>query len=211
MTIKKIGHSCIVVETKGVRFLFDPGVFSKEQNELTGLDAVIITHVHADHYDVDSIKQIRIKNPNAIFVTNHEVGALLTELGIPFEQIEDGGSMTLKNISIEAYGSKHEFIYQGVPEVINTGYVLDGTLYHPGDAYHVLKNSAPVLALPVTAPWGTLRNTIDYAKTFKPKVCFPVHDATLKEPGLYHRLPKQFLEPAGIDFKPLWSNQEFTV
>ena len=58
-----------------------------------------------------------------------------------------------------------------------------------------------ILALPVAGPWLKLSEAIDYAKEINPKVCFPVHESILKEPGATHRIPPMILEPLGIKFQ----------
>ena len=60
-----------------------------------------------------------------------------------------------------------------------------------------------ILALPVSAPWMRASEAIDYAAHLKPKVCIPVHDGMLKNPESAHRLPRQILEPMGIEVRVL--------
>ena len=62
-----------------------------------------------------------------------------------------------------------------------------------------------VLALPVVAPWTTIKMVIDYALEVKPRIALPVHDGMImpERVGLIHRLPPQVFEPQGITFVPL--------
>jgi hypothetical protein len=60
-----------------------------------------------------------------------------------------------------------------------------------------------ILALPVQAPWLKLPEAIDYALALKPKVCFPVHDGIMKNPGSTHAIPKKILQEHGIRFEVL--------
>ena len=57
-----------------------------------------------------------------------------------------------------------------------------------------------ILALPVAGPWMKISEAIDYAKLLKSKVCFPVHDASLKSTSFIHSIPQKFLPPFGIEF-----------
>ncbi|OGE84938.1 MAG: hypothetical protein A3J48_00415 [Candidatus Doudnabacteria bacterium RIFCSPHIGHO2_02_FULL_46_11] len=67
------------------------------------------------------------------------------------------------------------------------------------------------MALPVIAPWLKTAEAINYAKAIKPKKAFPVHDSFLKFPGVFHKLPDNFLSAAGIDFFVPVLGEEFEV
>ncbi|MCA1695075.1 MAG: MBL fold metallo-hydrolase, partial [Actinobacteria bacterium] len=46
MEITHFGHSCVLLDTGSARLLIDPGTWSEGFEDLTGLDAVLITHQH---------------------------------------------------------------------------------------------------------------------------------------------------------------------
>ena len=48
MRITKYGHACVRIEQDGRVLVVDPGVWT-EPEAVTGADAVLITHEHADH------------------------------------------------------------------------------------------------------------------------------------------------------------------
>ena len=56
------------------------------------------------------------------------------------------------------------------------------------------------MALPLSAPWGTIGGSIDYALEVKPKKCFSVHDGMLKVRGPFDMMPNKVLPPAGIEY-----------
>ena len=63
MRITKFTHSCLRLEGDGV-LVVDPGGFS-ERSALTGADAVLITHEHSDHLDVDALSDALAQQPGA--------------------------------------------------------------------------------------------------------------------------------------------------
>ncbi len=83
MQITKIGHCCLLIKTETATILTDPGGFTTGQNELTGIDIVLITHEHGDHIHIDSLFSILKNNPEAVVVTNTGVGKHLELAGIP--------------------------------------------------------------------------------------------------------------------------------
>ena len=74
MKITKYGHCCFLVEERGLRILFDPGIYSSGQEAVRDLDILLITHSHTDHFDVQYFQRIVANNPKATVITNSEVG-----------------------------------------------------------------------------------------------------------------------------------------
>ncbi len=50
MNITKIGHCCLLIKEQGLTILTDPGTWTTDQNNLTGIDVVLITHEHPFSY-----------------------------------------------------------------------------------------------------------------------------------------------------------------
>jgi L-ascorbate metabolism protein UlaG (beta-lactamase superfamily) len=176
---------------------------------LKNIDIVLITHNHQDHFDLDSLKIVLKNNPQTKIITNKSVGAILEKEGIASSIVEGGQSLIEKGILIEGFGQNHALIHSSIPLIQNTGYFVAGKLFYPGDALTNPKRQIEVLALPVSAPWERLAESIDYALELKPKICFPVHDAGIKTPGVYYRIPLKVLEPKGIKFIPLEIDKEY--
>jgi len=200
MRITKYGHCCLLIEVGGIRILTDPGSYSTLPDGLDSIDLVLITHEHQDHLHVDSLKTVLQNNPQIKVITNKSVGSLLEREEIAYQVIEDGQNVTEKGILIEGLGKEHAIIYPTIPLTENIGFFIAGKLFYPGDALTEPSHPVEILALPVAGPWLKLSEAIDYALKLKPKVCFPVHDGILKNPGLSHRLPSIILEPQGIKF-----------
>lgn len=208
MNITKFGHCCLLVEEGGVRILTDPGTYSTQQNEVKSIDFVLITHEHADHLHVDSLKVLLKNNPDAKVLTNNSVGVLLERNGIAFNTVEDGQNFDANGILIEGFGKDHAIMHASISPTQNIGYFIANKLFYPGDAFTNPGRQVEVLALPVAGPWMKLPEAIDYAININPKTCFPVHDGILKAPGSTHLIPPKVLEPKGINFVILETNVE---
>jgi L-ascorbate metabolism protein UlaG (beta-lactamase superfamily) len=210
MKITKIGHCCLVIETQGAKIMIDPGAWTSDQTKVTGLSAVLITHEHADHIHVESLKTVMMNNPQAKIYTNSAVGKLLEEAGIPFEVLENG-KIDMLGVEVEAATGEHAVIYPSIPNVVNTAFMIDKTLYYPGDAFLRPAAEVSVLALPVAGPWMKMAEAIDFAEAVKPKIAFPVHDGFLSFPGPFHFVPGMLLPKKGIEFKPLAAGESLEV
>ena len=210
MHIKKIGHCCLVISTGTVTIMTDPGGFSTAQNEIKGIDIVLITHEHHDHFHIDSVKQIIANNPNAKIITNGTVGALLTAQHIPFELVSQGGESKAHGAHIEGYGCTHATIYQDMGQTENTGYFIDGKLFYPGDAFTNPNRPVDILALPSAGPWMKVSDAITYACMLKPRVAFPVHDAIMSSHfvGFLHGMLEKILAQNSVSFVGLKEGEE---
>lgn len=200
MTITKLGHCCMLIEEGNLTILTDPGTYSESQNNINGIDVVLITHDHSDHLHVDSLKVVLGNNPNAKVYTNAAVGEKLEKEGIASQLLEEGQSVTEKEVAIEAFGKLHAVMHPEIPQSPNTGYFIANRFFYPGDAFTNPRKPIEILALPVAGPWINLQQAIEYAKELHPKTCFPVHDGLLKNIGSTNVLPPKILEPLGIHF-----------
>ncbi|MDE2071194.1 MAG: MBL fold metallo-hydrolase [Patescibacteria group bacterium] len=180
MKVTKLGHCAMIVEHEGVTLLTDPGSFTAEaQEKVTGLDAVLITHEHQDHYHVDSLKKILANNPTALVVGNTSMAKLIGEqiADTQVVVVGDGQSTMVKSVLVEGFGSQHALVYPpdaGLCE--NTGYFIGDKLYFPGDNFYNPGKKIDVLALPVAGPWMKIADAVDFAKLIAPRVAFGVHD-----------------------------------
>lgn len=186
-----------------MRILTDPGAWSTRQNDVQGVDVILITHEHQDHFHVESLKIVLKNNPNAKIITNRGVGALLQKEGIAYELLEDTQSKTISGILLEGFGEKHAVIYKELGQVQNTGYFIAHRFFYPGDAFYNPQKPVEILALPVCGPWMKISDAVDYAKALKPRIALPVHDGMLKITGPFHGVPHAVLNEYGITFTTL--------
>ena len=182
MKITKLGHCCLVLEVDGVKIVTDPGNYTTAQDSLTGVDVVLITHEHQDHFHVESVQALLKNNPQAVVVTNAAVTALIKKdmPGAQVVTVGDGQATSAGGMTIEGFGRDHALIYGDMGKCENTGYLVAGKFYFPGDNFHQPKKPVDVLALPVAGPWMKISEAVDFAKAVKARVAFGVHDGMIE-------------------------------
>lgn len=203
MQITKLGHCCLLIEDNGTVIMTDPGAWTTAQNEIKGVDIILITHEHADHFHLESLRKVLTNNPPAVIVTNSRVVGLLAENNIAATLLEHEQAKTFRGLTIAGFGTEHATIYPTVPNVMNTGYLIQNRFFYPGDALTHSGVPIEILAMPMAGPWMKLSEAIDWAKALKPKVCIPVHDGMLQPREWIYRLPMALLPEIGITFDPI--------
>lgn len=195
MQITKFAHSCVLVENDGVRVLFDPGNFSTGFEDVTGLTAVLVTHQHPDHLDLDRLPTLLDRNPDARVFTDADSARKLSETGIDAQAVEPGDSLDV-GTPITVHGGRHAVIHPDIPGISNVGYFVDGRFYHPGDSFDVPDVEVEILGLPTGAPWLKLSEAIDFLRAVEPDTAIPIHEAVLAVPQMFYGHHER-LAPAG--------------
>ena len=77
MRVTHLGHACLLVEIADTRILVDPGSFSTGFESLRDLDAVVVTHQHADHLDEERLPDLLAFNRQAPVFADPESAELL--------------------------------------------------------------------------------------------------------------------------------------
>jgi L-ascorbate metabolism protein UlaG (beta-lactamase superfamily) len=168
--IAKFVHSCLLVETAERVALFDPGVYSEAALDITQIDRlhdIFITHEHPDHFSRELIRQLIEKFPHVHITSTSPVVKELKELGITATDRPTSG--------VVLFNSPHESMAPLVPEPPEeTGIHYLNMLTHPGDS-HSFKETKTILALPVTAPWGSSARAVRIGLELKPTHILPIH------------------------------------
>jgi L-ascorbate metabolism protein UlaG (beta-lactamase superfamily) len=81
------------------------------------------------------------------------------------------------------HGERHALIHRDIPQVTNVGYLVGGSVYHPGDAYHVPGAPVATLLVPTSGPWTKLSEAVDWVRAVKPDTMIQIHDVMLSETG----------------------------
>lgn len=173
LTLTRFTHACVRLERDGRVLVIDPGIYS-EPAALVGADAVLVTHEHFDH--VDRLRLAGLGAP--VFAP---AGANIPDL--PFEQLAVGDEPEVAGFRVRAVGGRHATLLDDQPVAANLGYIVDGTVYHPGDS--LARPDVPVstVLVPAGGPWLNLRDAIEFLRAVSPERAFPIHDVLLAELG----------------------------
>ncbi len=173
MKLTKFEHSCLLVEMSAPihrTALFDPGVMSEGALDVDGLellDDIIITHSHADHISMKLMKALVAKFPAVKITAPADVVDLLEK--------EDITATSDSSDGITFFEAPHESVEPLFPTPEQIGVHYLDLLSNPGDS-HSFNESRSVLALPITAPWGSTITAVNLALKLKPKYILPIHD-----------------------------------
>jgi len=186
LRITKYLHSCLVFELDGYKLLFDPGKFSFAEGEVTAqmfadVKAIVITHIHPDHYDLEILKSI-LDLSGAIVITNNQVGQELDKARIVYTLFEEG-TQNFGPFILRAIPVTHELIMDNpLPQM--TGFIINNKVLHPVDSMedNLLEYQGIELLLMVTmAPFANEVRISGFADKLRPKQILPVHDGYAKE------------------------------
>ena len=184
MRITKFGHACVRLEHDGRTVVVDPGMFT-DAEAVDGVDAVLITHEHPDHYLAG-----HLRDTDAPIFTIDAVAARIREdapdLAERVTVVSPGESFD-PGLPARAVGELHAVIHPELPRFFNSGYLLTlggTTVYHPGDALTPPGEEVDVLLVPVSAPWMRTSEAIDFARAVKAPRNLAIHDRVYSEVGL---------------------------
>lgn len=181
MRITKFGHACVRIEYDGGALVLDPGGFT-EREAVDGATAVLITHEHPDHLDVDHLRAT-----DAPVFTISAVAEKLPDDVRERTTVVTPGARIDPGLPTTVVGEKHAIIHPELPHFDNSGYLLevDGTrVYHPGDALTGPGTGIDLLLLPVSAPWLKASECIDFARDVGAPRTLAIHDAVYSDAGL---------------------------
>ncbi len=177
-TIRRLADSCLIVTTDDGATLIDPGFFTFESGEIDldgigDVQRVLITHEHRDHVQPEFVRWLIDRGTDVTVHANDAVAALLAREGI---EVDTGGAPGAAFEDV-----RHEVIPTGAAPP-NRAWTLGDVLTHPGDSYQV-SGTAPVLALPLMAPWGSATASVEFARRLQPRQVVAIHDFYLSPGG----------------------------
>jgi len=206
MRLTKYGHSCVRIERDGTVLVIDPGAFT-EPVALDGVDAVLITHEHFDHLNVDALADALAKRPSVTVHTHPDVLPKLTALAGAVSTVESGQSFSAAGFAVRAYGGLHAEIHRDLPRVANLGFLIEETVYHPGDSFDVPAGAdVQTLFVPISAPWLKLSESVEFVRAVAPRRAFALHDCLLSDAG-FMVTDKNMATLSGCDYARLGAGE----
>jgi L-ascorbate metabolism protein UlaG (beta-lactamase superfamily) len=183
MQLTKFGHSCVRLEKEGQVLVIDPGSFSQPVTALEGAHGVLITHEHADHIDFDVVRAAAQLDTDLHIWAPESVAAQLEDLGKRVSSVSADSQFDAVGYKVNSYGGLHALIHSSMPLVSNVGYLVDDTLFHPGDSFVVPNVEVKNLLVPIHAPWNKISEVIDFVISVRAANAFQIHDGLLNDTG----------------------------
>jgi L-ascorbate metabolism protein UlaG (beta-lactamase superfamily) len=176
--IRRLADSCVTVTTGAGVTLIDPGFSTFDSGDIDlatigDVSRVLVTHEHSDHVQPEFVRWLIDRRTAVTVHSNRSVASMLGGHGI--EVVTD-----------DPVGVTSEDVLHGMTPLgtapPNRSYTVEGLLTHPGDS-HEPKVSAPVLALPLLAPWTSTTAAVAFARRLRPRFVIPIHDFYLDTAG----------------------------
>lgn len=202
MKLTKYEHACVAFEKEGASFVIDPGSFSANAAQIiSAADAVLFTHEHFDHVNEAAVTAALADRPELRVFAPAAMAGLFGSHVSQFTAVTAGDLLEIAGFTITVHGSTHAVIHPDIPPVANVGYLVDETVYHPGDAYFVPDASVGTLLLPTSGPWMKIGEAADYVRAVRPEQVVQIHEMLLSEIGL--NLAAMLLGENGLTGLPL--------
>jgi L-ascorbate metabolism protein UlaG (beta-lactamase superfamily) len=172
MKLTRYFQSCLLIEDVKARILIDPSGQEKDRIDDFGqLDAVLYTHEHGDHFDAE-MAQAFVEQGIAPVYANASTAKLIKASRTI---VKDGQEFIINGLRIKVLELPHCLMVDGNPGPQNTGYLVGGSLFHPGDGVKLEGLSVDNLALPIAGPDISLKDAFDFAKQTSAKKVVPIH------------------------------------
>ena len=202
MELTKHEHACVAFEKEGASFVIDPGAFSPNAADIiSGAEAVLLTHEHFDHVNEAAISAALAARPDLRVYAPASLADTFGANPGQFTAVSAGDELKVAGFTVSVHGTTHASIHADIPTVPNVGYLVDETVYHPGDAYFVPGVSVGTLLLPTSGPWMKTGEAADYVRAVRPDRVIQIHEALLSEIGL--SVASMFLGEQGLTGIPL--------
>jgi L-ascorbate metabolism protein UlaG (beta-lactamase superfamily) len=215
-----IGHSAVVVELDGIRLLTDPVTRGRvgplrrvepvpSRGRLRGIDAVLISHLHWDHLDVPSLRDLGRSTHLLVPVGS---GAWLRAAGFTaVQEVGVGDTVDIGGVAVRAVPALHSGFRPPLgPTAPPLGFILRGTrsIYFAGDTdlFEGMADLGEPIDLALLPVWGwgpTLGRGLhldplkaaDALRLIRPRAALPIHWGTYWPHALGRVFPERLVEP----------------
>jgi L-ascorbate metabolism protein UlaG (beta-lactamase superfamily) len=216
-----VGHATVELELDGTRLLTDPllgrnlGLLLRraplpDVAHLSGVDAVLVSHMHLDHLDLRSLR--RLGRP---IVAPRAAADLLRKHR--FEDVTEmacGDTLSIGDATVRAVHAKHganRLFGRGPEGSEPLGYVIEGAgtrTYFAGDTdlFDGMRDLGPGIDLALVPIWGwgprlgsghlDPETAAQALALIRPRLAIPIHHATLSLPGSSRLWPWLLTRPA---------------
>lgn len=211
-----MGHATVLIELDGARLLTDPLVRRRvgplvrvappvDPAATGGIDAVLLSHLHADHTQPASLRQVARACP---VLAPSGARDWLRRHGVPdVRELREGDHEQVGRLRVTATGAVHNALrYPRGPSAQPVGFVVTGSraVYFAGDTdifagMRDLNGTLDLALLPVWG-WGSTlgpghldpARAAEAAELIEPRVAIPIHWGTFA-------LPRPFRGKAASD------------
>jgi len=180
--LTKYEHACLFIEKDGAKLVIDPGGFTELPADLTGINCLIITEQHGDHFNLKNVKAILEQSPEAKIYTTQVVHDQLAEAGIASTAVQGTQTVEAAGFKLSFYETDHAPVY-GKSPCRSLPVKVDDYLYYPSDTFSTIENRVEILALPTSGPWHKSSEAIDFANKIKSSVVIPTHNGLHNDIG----------------------------
>ena len=212
MRITKLEHAALILEEAGRRLVVDPGGFTNPILGLGDVDAVVITHEHADHWTGDQLSRLRDMNPGVPILG--PAGVARAAEGFDVRVVAPGDALEVSGWRLRFFGGNHAIIHPSIPVIENVGVLVNDRFYYPGDSFFVpVGVEVDTLAAPAGAPWMKISEGMDFVAQVKPKRAFGTHEGVLSAAGLglVHERLGSIVRTNGGEYFPLKPGETLDV
>lgn len=212
-----LGHATVLIESNGTRLLTDPLLRGRVAHlrrhaprapRLDPVDGVLLSHVHHDHLDLPSLREIA--QPDTAVVLPAGAGRLVRSASFgSVHELVAGGSVRVGGLDVQAVEAWHPASRwpRFAPQLDALGFVADG-VWFAGDTdlderMAALRGSVDVALIPIWG-WGPSLGPghIDPEEAARavalvqPEIAIPIHWGTYLPYGLGRRHRHLLTTPA---------------
>lgn len=198
--------SNIVIRVDGKMILFDPSYLLEDELSLInkkGVDLVLFTHRHSDHFDKETALNI-FKGSKSYIIAEQIVAERIGGKVVPAEKmvtIASSGTYSTGDITIDALRGEHT-----CPIMLFRVTINGKSIFHGGDsAYVPLKTMASQIAfVPTGGASPTCRPEFAFhmISDIKPRIAIPMHGNDDEHRKLYRMVGEKMPDTKVIISKP---------